>query len=73
MAEKNPVPRLLISAAVLTVVWTLYVLRIALGVGPVRDHGGDQAPASHYLLGALSVTAMVAAWHVFRTWGIGGR
>jgi hypothetical protein len=54
--------RLLIGASITIFIWTLYALRIALGIGPLRDYQGSQAPAFHYLVGALVVTVMVATW-----------
>ena len=61
-------PRLHIGvAAVITiVVWTLYVVRMTFGVGPMHDYDGNQAPAVHYLVGALVVTGMVCAWIIAR-------
>jgi hypothetical protein len=32
----------------------------------MHDHDGNQAPALHYLLGALIVTGMVTVWIVAR-------
>lgn len=52
--------RLAIGAMIAALVWVLYVVRVAFGVGPMHDDEGDQAPALHYLVGALAVTGMVA-------------
>ena len=62
----QPKLRLVIAAAIAALVWTLYLIRITLGVGPMRDYNGTQAPAFHYLAGALVVTAMVAIWIIVR-------
>ena len=58
----QPKYRLAIGAAFLVLVWTLYIVRIARGVGPMHDYEGNQAPVFHYLVGALAVTGMVAVW-----------
>jgi hypothetical protein len=58
--------RLLIGPAIALFSWVLYGLRVTLGVGPMYDSRGTQAPAIHYLVGALVVTVMVAIWIVAR-------
>jgi hypothetical protein len=62
----QPAVRLAICAAIALIAWTLYIVRLTLGVGPMHDHDGSQAPALHYLIGALVVTGMVAAWIALR-------
>jgi membrane-bound metal-dependent hydrolase YbcI (DUF457 family) len=62
----QPKLRLMIGAVLSAIVWALYVVRVTLGVGPMHDHNGIQAPALHYLLGALMVTGMVAVWIIVR-------
>ena len=64
--REQPNLRLAIGGAIVVIVWTLYLVRVTLGVGPMHDDGGNQAPAMHYLAGALTVTAMVVLWIVLR-------
>ena len=64
--REQPKLRLVIGAAITVLVWALYIVRIAFGVGPMHDYEGNQAPALHYLVGALVVTGMVAVWIVVR-------
>lgn len=65
----QPMLRLVIGAAVVSGVWALYLARIILGIGPMHDPQGNQAPALHYLGGALIVTAMIAVWILARGFG----
>jgi hypothetical protein len=58
----QPTLRLLIGAAITILIWTLYVIRVMHGIGPMHDYRGNQAPALHYLVVALVVTGMVAIW-----------
>jgi len=62
----QPVLRLVMGAALTIFMWALYVLRVTLGVGPMHDHEGNQAAASHYLVGALVATGVVALWIIGR-------
>ena len=62
----QPKVRLTIGALISAFVWALYIVRIALGVGPMHDYEGKQAPALHYLAGALIGTGMVAVWIIVR-------
>jgi hypothetical protein len=62
----QPTLRLLIGATIALFVWTLYVLRVTLDIGPMHDYQGNQAPAFHYLVGAFVVTGMVAVWIIAR-------
>jgi hypothetical protein len=62
----QPTPRWMIGAAITAIVWALYVVRASVGVGPMRDYEGNQAPSLHYLAGALVVTGMVATWIIVR-------
>jgi hypothetical protein len=43
--------RLVIGTVIVLFAWGLYAVRLATGVGPMRDHEGNQAPAAHYLWG----------------------
>jgi hypothetical protein len=63
--------RLVIGTVIVLFAWGLYAVRLATGVGPMRDHEGNQAPAAHYLVGALMVSGMVVVWVVVR--GMMGR
>lgn len=54
--------RKVVGTAIAAFVWILFLIRILTGAGPMHDHQGNQSPAAHYLIGALIVTAMVAAW-----------
>jgi hypothetical protein len=58
--------RVVIGATFLVLVWALYIVRVAFGVGPMHDEGGRQAPTVHYLVGALVVSVMVGGWLVSR-------
>jgi hypothetical protein len=62
----RPTVRLLTGAAITFSIWTLYVFRVTLGMGPMHDHQGNQAPALHYLVAALAVTGMIAIWIIAR-------
>lgn len=62
----EPGVRLAVGAVITAFVWVLYVVRVVFGIGPMRDHEGNQAPALHYLFGALIVTGMVAVWILVR-------
>jgi hypothetical protein len=64
--ELLPTLRLLIGAAIVILVWVLYFVRVTLEVGPMHDQQGNQAPALHYLIGAIIVTSMVALWIIVR-------
>ena len=64
--REQPKLRLLIGGAIAVIVWAMYVVRVTLGIGPMHDMAGQQAPAMHYLLGALLTTGMVAIWIVVR-------
>ncbi len=64
--REQPKLRLLIGGAITAVVWALYVARVSLGIGPMHDNEGHQAPAGNYLVGALVVTGMVAVWIIVR-------
>ena len=66
-SRDQPKLRLMIGAALTVLVWVLYGVRVTLGVGPMHDNEGNQAPAFHYLIGALMVTGMVAVWIIVRT------
>jgi hypothetical protein len=65
-SRDQPKLRLVIGATITAIIWALYVVRVTLGVGPMHDHEGSQAPALHYLVGALMGTGMVAVWIVVR-------
>lgn len=56
--------RLAVGAVITAFVWVLYIVRVVFGIGPMHDYDGNQAPALHYLLGALIVTGMVVVWIV---------
>jgi hypothetical protein len=56
----------LIGGAITSVMWMFYAARMAFGVGPMHDYQGNQAPALHYLVGALVVTGAIAIWIVAR-------
>ena len=62
----QPWIRLAVGAVITAFVWGMYIVRVAFRIGPMRDHDGNQAPAVHYLFGALIVTGMVAVWIVVR-------
>ena len=47
-------------------VWAACVVRVTLGVGPMRDPQGHPAPVLHYLVGALTVMGLVAVWIIAR-------
>ena len=64
--REQPKLRLLIGGIIVAIVWTTYVVRVTLGVGPMHDPAGQQAPAMHYLIGALVTTGMVAIWIIGR-------
>jgi hypothetical protein len=64
--REQPRLRLLIGGAIMAIVWAMYVVRVTLGIGPMHDTAGQQAPAVHYLVGALVATAMVGVWIVVR-------
>ncbi len=59
-------PRLVIGGAITAYVWMLYGIRLTLGTGPMHDLAGNQAPALHYLVGALVVTGAVGVWIIMR-------
>jgi hypothetical protein len=63
---REPRLRLLIGSAITLTVWTLYIVRLKLGIGPMHDDLGNQAPLALYLAGAIIGTSMVAAWSIFR-------
>ena len=54
--------RKIVGGTILAFVWGLFLVRLLWGVGPMHDAQGMQSPLSHYLGGALIVTAMVAGW-----------
>jgi hypothetical protein len=58
--------RILIGGSIVVFIWAVYLVRVIWNVGPSRDYEGNQSPAYHYLVGALIVTGMVAAWIVLR-------
>ena len=60
----QPNVRRTIGAVICVIVWVLYLVRVVFGVGPSHDLQGNQSPAMHYLVLALIVTGMVAAWIV---------
>jgi hypothetical protein len=60
----QPKVRRAVGAVFCVCVWSLYIVRSVFGVGPMHDPQGNQAPATNYLIGALIVTGMVAAWIV---------
>jgi hypothetical protein len=62
----QPRLRLAIGSVIVVFVWTLYIVRVTLGIGPMHNTGGQQAPAMQYLVGALTVTCMVAIWILVR-------
>jgi hypothetical protein len=62
----QPPLRLAIGGAIVLFVWTAYAARLTLGVGRLRDTQGNPAPVLHYLVGALTVTGLVAIWIVVR-------
>jgi len=64
--REQPILRVVIGAAIVVAVWSLYVVRVVFGVGPSHDPQGNQAPVSHYLAGALIGTGMVAVWIIVR-------
>ena len=64
--REQPKLRLLIGGVIVAIVWTTYVVRVTLGIGPMHDTAGQQAPAMHYLAGALIGTGMVSIWIVVR-------
>ena len=64
--ELLPTLRLLTGAAIVILVWVLYVVRVTFDIGPMHDQQGNQAPTLHYLIGAIIVTSMVAIWIIVR-------
>jgi hypothetical protein len=62
----NPKVRWLIGGAFIALVWIAYGVRVIWGIGPAHDYQGRQAPAFHYLAGALAVTGIVIVWIVVR-------
>ena len=62
----QPKLRRVIMAMIIALVWALYIVRVALGVGPMHDYEGHQAPAFHYLVGALVATGLVVVWILVR-------
>lgn len=60
--QDRPKYRRFIGGVFTAIVWILYLVRVIWGVGPARDYQGRQAPAAHYLLGALVVTGLVVTW-----------
>ena len=64
--QDQPKLRLLIGAAFIVIVWVAYGVRVIWGIGPAHDYQGRQAPASHYLGGALIVTGLVVVWITVR-------
>jgi hypothetical protein len=63
---KSSAARVIIGTIFLVLVWSLYLVRVAFGVGPMHDEAGRQAPSLHYLGGALIISVMVTAWLVWR-------
>jgi integral membrane sensor domain MASE1 len=60
--REQPKLRLVVGAVITVLVWVLYLVRAVFGMGPMHDKEGNQAPALHYLAGALIVTGMVMVW-----------
>ena len=56
--------RMWIGGALASLMWLLLIVRVVGGVGPMHDPAGNQAPVMHYAVGAVMVSAMVAAWVV---------
>ena len=63
----QPRVRWVIACAIGGIVWALYIVRVTFGVGPMHDEQGNQAPAFHYLVGALVVSAFLVVWLVARS------
>jgi hypothetical protein len=55
-----------LGGSMIVIMWALYIVRITAGIGPMHDERGGQAPALHYLVGALLTTAMVGVWVIVR-------
>ena len=62
--REQPRLRFAVGATIAAIVWALYLVRVTLGIGPMHDEGGRQAPTLHYLVGALVVTGMVVVWEI---------
>jgi hypothetical protein len=60
----QPGVQLAVGAVITVFVWGLYIVRVVFGVGPMRDHEGNQAPALHYSFGASIVTGIVVVWWI---------
>ena len=60
--------RFIVGAIVVLFMWISYLVRILWGVGVMRDPQGNPAPVPHYLLGALTITGIVAVWIGAREW-----
>jgi hypothetical protein len=58
----QPGLRAAVGVTFVVLVWALYFIRVLWGIGPMHDYEGRQAPAFHYLYGALTVTGVVAVW-----------
>jgi len=58
--------RFAVGCSIAAIVWAFYIVRLTGGVGPMHDRDGNQAPESHYLLGAFLVTGVVATWIALR-------
>jgi hypothetical protein len=60
--------RFIVGAVLVLFMWISYAVRMIWGVGLMRDHHGDPAPPSHYLVGAVTITGIVAVWIGAREW-----
>jgi hypothetical protein len=68
MFREQPRVRLAIAALICIVAWSLFVVRLLFGVGPMHDHQGNQAPLFDYMVGAVTGTVLAIAWIVARSW-----
>jgi hypothetical protein len=66
MFREQPRVRLASAVLICVVVWSLFVVRLLFGVGPMHDHQGNQAPLSDYIVGAVTGTVLAVAWIVAR-------
>jgi hypothetical protein len=60
--------RVFVGSIFLAFVWVSYLVRLIFGVGIMHDLQGQPAPAQHYLVGAVVVTAAVLAWIFLGAW-----
>ncbi len=60
--REQPKLRLFFGGAASALMWGLFIVRVAAGIGPMHDADGNQAPAFHYLAGAVLVTLIAVGW-----------